>query len=86
LGIDRFAAVGHSGGGPHALACGALLAERVVGFISIAGLAPFGAEGLDWFAGMTDSGVATLRAAVEGREARERYQEEFGDGTAILAV
>src|SRR5471030_444148 len=29
LGIDEFAVVGHSGGGPHALACAALLPERV---------------------------------------------------------
>ena len=74
LGIDRFAVVGHSGGGPHALACGALLPERVLGAVSVAGLAPFGAEGLDWFAGMSDSGVASLRAAAEGRAAKERYE------------
>jgi pimeloyl-ACP methyl ester carboxylesterase len=74
LGIDRFAVMGHSGGGPHALACGALRPERVLGVVSIAGLAPFGAEGLDWFAGMADSGVASLRAAAEGRAAKERYE------------
>jgi len=79
LGIDRFAVMGHSGGGPHALACGALLPERVLGVVSIAGLAQFGAEGLDWFAGMADSGVAILRAAAKGRGARERYAEAFGD-------
>jgi pimeloyl-ACP methyl ester carboxylesterase len=45
LGIDR---VGHSGGRLHALACGALLPERVIGVVSVAGMAPFGAEGLDW--------------------------------------
>ena len=45
LGIDRFAVVGHSGGGPHALACGALLQERVLGVVSVAGMAPFSAEG-----------------------------------------
>ena len=73
LGIDRFAVMGHSGGGPHALACGALLPERVLGVVSVAGMAPFGAEGLDWFAGMSDSGVASLRAA-EGRAAKERYE------------
>lgn len=78
-GIKRFAVMGHSGGGPHALACGALLRERVVGVVSIAGLAPFDAKGLDWFAGMAASGVATLQAAAAGREARERYQKEFGD-------
>jgi pimeloyl-ACP methyl ester carboxylesterase len=79
LGIERFAVMGHSGGGPHALACGALLPERVLGVVSIAALAPFDAEGFDWFAGMADSGVATLRAAVQGRETLERYQEEFGN-------
>lgn len=74
LGIDRFAVMGHSGGGPHALACGALLPERVLGVVSMAGLAPFCAEGLDWFEGMAASGVAALRAAAEGRAAKERYE------------
>jgi len=74
LGIDQFAVMGHSGGGPHALACGALLPDRVLGVVSVAGLAPFGAEGLDWFAGMAASGVASLRAAAEGRAAKERYE------------
>ena len=75
LGIDRFAVMGHSGGAPHALACGALLPERVLGVVSVAGLAPFGAEGLDWFAGMTPSGAAELRAAAEGRAALEDFLE-----------
>jgi pimeloyl-ACP methyl ester carboxylesterase len=74
LGIDQFAVMGHSGGGPHALACGALLPERVLAVVSLAGLAPFGAEGLDWFAGMTASGVASLRSAADGRAAKERYE------------
>jgi pimeloyl-ACP methyl ester carboxylesterase len=75
LSIDRFAVMGHSDGGSHALACGALLAERVLGVISGAGLAPFGAEGLEWFTGMTPSGAAELRAATEGRAALEDYLE-----------
>jgi pimeloyl-ACP methyl ester carboxylesterase len=74
LGVDRFAVVGHSGGGPHALACAALLPERVLGVVSVAGLVPFGAQGLDFFAAMSDSGVASLRAAAEGRAAKERYE------------
>ena len=69
LGLTRFAVMGHSGGGPHALACAALLPERVVGAVSLAGLAPFGAPGLDWFAGMYPGGAAELRAAQAGREA-----------------
>lgn len=74
LGIDRFAVMGHSGGGPHAMACGALLPERVLGVVSVSGMAPYGADGLDWYAGMAPAGVASLRAAAEGREAKERYE------------
>jgi pimeloyl-ACP methyl ester carboxylesterase len=74
LGLDRFAVLGHSGGGPHALACGALLPGRVLGVVSISGLAPYGAVGLDWFAGMNASAAASLRAATEGRAAKERYE------------
>ena len=73
LGIDRFAVIGHSGGGPHALACAALLPERVLSAVCVSGMAPFGAERLDWFAGMGPAGEAELRAAVEGRETLERF-------------
>jgi pimeloyl-ACP methyl ester carboxylesterase len=52
LGHDRFLAAGWSGGGPHALACAALLPDRVLAAATIAGVAPFDAEGLDWTAGM----------------------------------
>lgn len=74
LGLDRFAVMGHSGGGSHALACGALLPERVLGVLSVSALAPFDAEGLDFFAGMAASGEASLRAAARGREAKERHE------------
>ncbi len=73
LGVGEFAVLGHSGGGPHALACGALLPGRVLAVAEGSGLAPFGADGLDWFAGMTATGAAEIRAAVEGREELERY-------------
>jgi pimeloyl-ACP methyl ester carboxylesterase len=69
LGIGRFAVMGHSGGGGHALACGALLPERVLGVVCASGLAPVDAEGLDWFAGMAAAGAAALAAAARGRAA-----------------
>jgi pimeloyl-ACP methyl ester carboxylesterase len=75
LDIDRFAVMGHSSGGPHSLACAALLPDRVLAVVSMAGLAPFGADGLDdWFAGMAAGGVAALRAATRGRAAKEEHQ------------
>ena len=73
LSIGRFAVVGHSGGGAHALACGALLPERVLAVVSMSTTAPFDAEGLDWFAGWSRSGVAEQRAARAGRAALEAY-------------
>lgn len=86
LGIDTFAVMGHSGGSPHALACGALLPERVLGVVSVASLAPFDAEGLDWFDAMIPSGQESLRAAAQGRAAKEaheasdaEYDPEFTD-------
>ncbi|MDO9380097.1 MAG: alpha/beta hydrolase [Nocardioidaceae bacterium] len=74
LGVDRFAVMGHSGGGPHALACAARLPDRVTAVVATAGLAPFGADGLDWFAGMAPAGVASLEAAAAGRDAKERHE------------
>ena len=77
FGVSRFAVMGFSGGGPHALAGGALLAGRVTGVVSLAGLAPLTGD-FDWFSGMVSDGA--LRAAVAGREARARYADsaEFG--------
>jgi pimeloyl-ACP methyl ester carboxylesterase len=72
LGLGRFAVMGASGGGPHALACAALLSDRVTGAVCLAGLAPYTGTP-DWFDGMIDPGGP--RAAVEGRDARVRHAE-----------
>ncbi|MGC5017728.1 alpha/beta fold hydrolase [Micromonospora sp. DT47] len=65
LGIDRFAVVGRSGGGPHALACAALLPDRVTRAAVLVGLAPAGAPDLDWYAGMAEANVGDFGLADE---------------------
>lgn len=73
LGAGEFVTVGWSGGGPHALACAAVLRGRVLATVCMSGPAPFDAEGLDWFAGMAPAGAAEYRAAATGRAALEAY-------------
>ncbi|MER5746740.1 alpha/beta hydrolase [Streptomyces sp. NPDC002225] len=63
LGLERFAVVGRSGGAPHALACAALMPERVTRAAALVGLAPRGADGLDWFEGMAASNVLAYSTA-----------------------
>jgi len=87
LGIDRFAVFGHSGGGPRALACGALLTERVSAVLTISSPAPGPAAGLDYFAGMSAGSVRELRAALRGRAELEQVlaSEEFDPESFIPA-
>jgi pimeloyl-ACP methyl ester carboxylesterase len=68
LGVDRFVTSGSSGGGPHSLACAALLPDRCLGAATVAGVAPYDAAGLDWLAGMGDDNVAEFDAATGGEE------------------
>lgn len=75
LGLDRFAVFGHSGGGPHALACAALLRDRVSAAVCVAGLAPRDADGLDWYAGMAPADVVSLTVAESGRAARVAHEQ-----------
>jgi pimeloyl-ACP methyl ester carboxylesterase len=73
LGADRFYVTGQSGGGPHALACAALLADRVISCATTAGVGPFGADGLDFLSGMAQENIDELGAAVEGADALESF-------------
>jgi pimeloyl-ACP methyl ester carboxylesterase len=66
--LEQFAVVGRSGGGPHALACAALLPHRITRAAVLVGLAPRGADGLDWFDGMAQSNVTDFGAATDGSE------------------
>jgi pimeloyl-ACP methyl ester carboxylesterase len=84
LGVGRFTVIGASGGGPHALACAALLPDRVVGAVTLACPAPY-TTAFDWFAGMAAPGA--LQAATAGRDARERYAltDDFDENSFTAA-
>ncbi|HEX8498056.1 MAG TPA: alpha/beta hydrolase [Actinomycetales bacterium] len=84
LGLGRFWTMGASGGGPHALACAALLADRVAGVVCLAGIAPYTGEA-GWFDGMASP--AGLHAALRGRAAKEAHEAdaEF-DPTIFVAA
>src|SRR5579862_6467511 len=69
LALDSFGVSGGSGGGPHVLACAALLPERVVRAVCIVGVAPFGSPGLEedeWLAGMDPENVKEFNWARAG--------------------
>jgi pimeloyl-ACP methyl ester carboxylesterase len=73
LGIDRLAMWGLSGGGPHLLACAALLPDLVTAAASLCSPAPYDAEGLDWMAGFSQDAV-------------DEVQLMFADETAARAL
>jgi pimeloyl-ACP methyl ester carboxylesterase len=68
LGIEQFATWGVSGGGPHALACAALLGERVTAAALLGSPAPFDADGLDWLAGQAEDNVVEHQTAARGAD------------------
>jgi pimeloyl-ACP methyl ester carboxylesterase len=84
LGLDRFVTIGWSGGGPHALACAALLPERCDAAASLAGVAPFDAEGLDFLAGMGPENVEEFGAAARSRDELEAFLERFAAGLSTV--
>jgi pimeloyl-ACP methyl ester carboxylesterase len=77
LGLDRLCVLGHSGGGAHALACAALMPERVLAAATVAGAAPHDAAGLDWLAGQEEENVDEWQAALAGGETLRRLLEDW---------
>jgi pimeloyl-ACP methyl ester carboxylesterase len=69
VGVDSFVTLGWSGGGPHALACAALMPEACKAAATLAGVAPSDASGLDWLDGMGEDNVEEFGAANAGADA-----------------
>ena len=86
LGLDRYATWGISGGGPHALACAALCGDRLIASASLAGVAPWGAEGLDWHAGMGEDNVKEFDLVLAGEEALRPSVERDRDQSLALSA
>jgi pimeloyl-ACP methyl ester carboxylesterase len=77
LGAGQFVSMGMSGGGPHTLACAALLPGRCLASASIAGIAPYGVdEGLDFLAGMGPENVTEFSLAAQGADALTPFLEK----------
>jgi len=86
LGVERLVAWGISGGGPHLLATAALLPDLVIAAASLAALAPYGADGLDWFAGMGKENADDARLALtDEKAARARCEEQRAEEMAASA-
>jgi len=84
LDIGAIAMWGISGGGPHVLACAALLPGLVTAAASLASPAPYPADGLDWYAGMGQENIDDFRLiTTDETAARAKLDEER---EAMLAV
>ena len=70
IGQHRFVTLGWSGGGPHALACAALMPDRCAAAASLAGVAPYPAEGLEWLAGMGPENVKDFELNLEALDGK----------------
>jgi pimeloyl-ACP methyl ester carboxylesterase len=82
LGFEQFAVVGGSGGGPHALACAALLGGRVARVACQSSLAPLGEGGLsrpEWISGMGPEIAAELAWAEAGEDVLTQEMERAQD-------
>jgi len=84
LGAAEFVTVGWSGGGPHALACAALLPGRCLAAATMAGPAPRLADGLDWWQGMGQENLAEFQAAEAGQQALTSFLEPAAREMASL--
>jgi len=76
LGISEFVTIGWSGGGPHALACAALLPNSCKATSSLAGVGPYGEPDLDFLEGMGPENVEEFGIVLQGEEAIRTWMNE----------
>lgn len=81
LNVDRFGIMGRSGGVPHALACAALLGDRIHNVSGLSGIAPPD-DNFDRFEGMVPANAAIHRIAQQDSQALERKYRDLADMVA----
>jgi pimeloyl-ACP methyl ester carboxylesterase len=86
IGFERCAVWGFSGGGPHALACGALLDDQVTAVATIGSPAPPDAPGLDFFAGWPDETREEHELYLSDRDEWERLGEAQRDELLAMSA
>ena len=83
LGVGRFAVAGHSSGGPYAVACGALLADRIAVGIVIAGVTDMGWPSA--WDGYIESEARMMRLADEAAAVTWCTERYGADGSGFLS-
>jgi pimeloyl-ACP methyl ester carboxylesterase len=96
LGVERVGVWGISGGGPHALACAALLPDLVAAASAVCSVAPYGVGGLDYLAGMgednaeeielylRDPAASRVKARQDRLDVLSRTAAQLHEGLATL--
>lgn len=84
LGVERFAVLGLSSGGPYAVACGALLPERVAAAAVVGGETDFGWEGA--WEGYPEAEGALMRVGDEVQGTAWCTERYGADGSAFTGA
>jgi pimeloyl-ACP methyl ester carboxylesterase len=79
LGVGEYLSIGGSGGGPHAIACAALATDRCLGAAALVTIAPWGAEGLDYYADMDELNIIEFNAALAGEDTLREWMSGQGE-------
>lgn len=79
MGVERFVAIGWSGGGPHALAN--TLLESNAGAITLAGVGAYGVDDLDFLNGMAQENHDEFGASLQGEEVIQKW---FVDNASLF--
>jgi pimeloyl-ACP methyl ester carboxylesterase len=79
FGIGEFLSIGGSGGGPHTIACAALMPHRCLAAAALVTIAPWNADHLDFYAEMDQLNIDEFNAAVAGDDTLREWMKVQGE-------